>query len=216
MDNIQQFSNAVIKGASMPGIQGDPIVSNAMAGSFRLGAQKRAGNAMGVVAQQQADEEEKRRQAEQQRRIQELQDQMDPSKYQQVRKDDGGFAFFDPSGKEIDIDTYAKRTGQRRVDVLKDSENPLDQQFIDDYMQMNDLNQKIWQNDTEEINNYKLQYPELFSNGNNPTPEEINKKLLEKYPHIYGMGQYERSYSNLGKPLFRMTGSSSSGGGIGY
>lgn len=216
MDGIQQFSQAVISGASQPGVQGsNPLINNAMAGSFKLAGMKRAGNAMGVVANQQADEEEKRRQAEQQRRIQELQDQTDPAKFKQLRKDDGGFAFYDPSGKEIDINTYAQRTGQRRTDVLQDSENPIDQQYIDDYVQMNDLNQAVWRGDAAAIDEYKMLYPDLFKGDKSPTPEDVTKKLLEKYPHIYGMGNYQKSYSNLGKPVFRQSGGSVSGGKVG-
>lgn len=210
MNDIQQFSDAIIKGASSPGITGPiPEVSNAMAASFQLGGMQRAGRAQGVVAGQIADDEEKRRRAAAEAQMRAIQDQADPSKYNKLRKDDGGFAFFDPSGKEIDIDTYAKRTGQRRVDVIKDSENPVDQQFIDDYEQMNDLNQAVWKNDAAAISEYKSLFPELFSGNKSPTPEEINRKLLEKYPHIYGMGNYQVSKANLGNPVFRAIGSAS-------
>lgn len=210
--DYRQFTNAILAGAN----QGAPasnnsVIGNAFTGAFRGAAVARPGNAQGVASAQQADDEEKARRAAAEARARELQDKLDPSKYQKIRKDDGGFSFFDPSGKEIDIDTYAKRTGQRRVDVIKDSDNPIDQQFIDDYNQMNDLNQAVWRNDTAALAEYKSMFPDLFSRGGgiNPTPEDITKKLLEKYPHIYGMGNYQKSLSNLGNPLFR-TGSSSS------
>ena len=215
MDQIQQFSQAVLNGAGQATPSSYiPEIANAMRSKFALGGISQAGKGMGVVASQVADDEEKRREAARKQQLQELQDKMDPSKYQRLRKDDGGYAFFDPTGKEIDIDTYAKRTGIRRVDVLKDSENPIDQQFIYDYDQMNKLNQAIWSGDTASIQEYKAIFPDLFSNGD-PTPEQINKRLLERYPHMFGMGNYQKSLSNLGNPVFRSSQQSggSTGGG---
>lgn len=206
MNDINQFSQAIIQGAKTPGVSSYmPEVANAMQGAFGAAAISRAGKAQGVVASQMADEEEKRRQLA----LQKAKDQIDPSKYQRIRKNDGGFAFYDPSGKEIDIDTFAKATGNRRTDVLKDSENPLDQQFIGDFAAMNDLAQAIYQNDRETITSYMSAYPDLFKGGM-PKPEDLNKTLLEKYPHIFGMGNYQKSMSNLGKPLFRYSDNYSS------
>jgi len=214
MDGIQQFSQAVINGASQPGpASWSPELSNAMTGSFRLGGMERAGKAAGTVASQIADDEEKRRQAAKEAKIRELQDQMDPSKYQKLRKDDGGFAFYDPTGKEIDVDSYSKRTGQRRVDVLKDSENPLDQQYIHDWSTMNDVSQALYSGDTNTINSLRQQYPDLFSGG--VTPQLMAKKLMDQYPHMYGRGTYQQSYGNINKPIFPFsTNNLQSGGGV--
>ena len=185
----KQFVDAVKQGANVGAPSSAiPELGNAMRGAFRSSALGTASRAMGVTAQQNADDEEKRAAAAREARAREIQDMLDPSKYIKQRKDDGGFAFFDPKGKEIDVDTYAKRTGQRRVDVLADSENPVDLQFIDDYKQMNDLNQAIWRNDTGALAEYKALYPDLFKGGTKP--EDLNRKLLEKYPHIFGMGNY--------------------------
>lgn len=60
-------------------------------------------------------------------------DKADPSKYQQVAKQDGGYAFFDPEGKEISASDYAHITNKSLADVLKNSQNPIDQGFINDY-----------------------------------------------------------------------------------
>lgn len=194
-DYKKQFLQAVQNGAGAPA-SSNQALANSFAGAFNDSSTKGAYGAFATSAAQNADDDRKAREAARQAQIQKLQDGMDPSKYQKLRKDDGGFQFLSPDGKEIDIDTYAKRTGQRRVDVLKDSENPLDQQFIYDWSQMNDLNQAIWSNNTEAMDTFPQEFRSL-------TPEQINKKLLEKYPHIYGMGNYEKSYSNLGKPVFR-------------
>lgn len=199
MDQIGQFSDAIVAGAAgaTPGSY-IPELANFYQGSFRGAAVDGATKGLAGAAQLTAEEEERKRKAA----AAAAAARMDPSKYQKVRKDDGGFAFFDPDGTEIDIHTYAKHTGQRRVDILKDSENPVDLQYIDDYEQMNDISQAIWRNDSEAIQEYQQLFPDLFGDRS-PTPEDLSKRMLEKYPHIYGMGQYEVSRSNLGNPLFR-------------
>lgn len=214
MDDWKKFTQAIIAGTK----EGAPASTNqaladSFTGAFRTSAIADAGKAQSVTAERNAADDEREREAAVKAQIQKLQDQTDPSKYQKVRKDDGGFAFFDPSGKEIDIDKFAKMTGQRRIEVLADSENPLDQQFIDDYDQMNNLNQAIWRNDTEALTELRQAYPDLFGGGSSPTPEDINRRLLDKYPHIFGMGNYQKSLSNLGSPVFRINAGRSSGSG---
>jgi hypothetical protein len=202
MDQIQQFSQAILNGVGQAAPSSYiPEIANAMRSQFALGGVASAGKGMSAVSSQIADDEEKRRQAARQQQIQALQDKMDPSKYQKLRKDDGGFAFFDPEGKEIDIDTFSKRTGQRRVDVLKDSENPIDQQYIHDWSTMNDVSQALYTGDRTTIEALKGQYPELFSGG--VTPQVMAEKLMKQYPHMYGRGSYQESLGNLNKPLFR-------------
>lgn len=209
MDQIQQFSQAVLNGVGQAAPSSYiPEIANAMRSKFALGGVSKAGQGMGVVASQVADDEEKRREAARKQQIQALQDKMDPSKYQKLRKDDGGFAFYDPDGKEIDIDTYAKRTGMRRADILKDSENPIDQQYIYDWSQLNDVSQRLFAGDSA---NLKADYPDLFNKG--MTPQSLAEELMRRYPHMYGRGTYQQSLSNMGNPVFRSTGATSSGSG---
>src|SRR5688572_6692174 len=54
------------------------------------------------------DAEAQRLQDEAQR----LADASDPSKYQQLPKEDGGYTFLDPSGKEISAYDYSRITGK--------------------------------------------------------------------------------------------------------
>lgn len=201
MADIKQFADAVLKGAGAPTPASYiPQIAQFFQGRFQGAPVARAGAALGGAATLQAQEEEERRKAAEAARIRQIQDQLDPSKYEKRRKDDGGFAFFSPDGKEIDVDTFAKRTGQRRVDVLKDSENPVDQQYIHDWSTMNDITQALWSNDQIAIQG-------LTQAGvikPNQRPEDLAKKLIEKYPHIYGKGNYEKSFRNLGSPVFKL------------
>lgn len=213
----KQYTQAILQGAQADAPASSiPELSQAMRGSFRASALERPGKAQEVAANEQAKRDEEASREAFRKKQQQLADMLDPGKYEKRRKDDGGFAFFDPTGKEIDIDTYAKRTGLRRVDILSDSENPVDLQFIDDYTMMNELNQAAWRNDAATLSEFKSMYPSLFSDkGKAPTIEELNKRMLEKYPHMFGRGQYEISRRNLGSPIFRAYGDYGSGGNNG-
>lgn len=210
MDQIQQFSQAILNGVGQAAPSSYiPEIANAMRSQFALGGVAPAGKGMSAVSSQIADDEEKRREAARRQQIQDLQDKMDPSKYQKLRKDDGGFAFYDPAGKEIDIDTYAKRTGMRRADILKDSENPIDQQYVYDWNQLNDVSQRIFSGDAGGL---QADYPDLFKRG--MTPQSLAEELMRRYPHMYGRGTYQQSLQNMGNPVFRSTGASGSGSSV--
>lgn len=210
MDELKKFSQAILQGVQAakagPDIAGISPETN-MAFSSRKGAPLLGGGmALAGRAGTIADQEEAERKAAQQRRIQELQDLADPGKYERRRKDDGGFAFFDPTGKEIGIDMYAKRTGVRPAEILKDSDNPLDRQFVNDYSNMNDLMQAAFNGDNDTVNSI------LDDNGlsRNTKPQSYMSQLVQRYPHIYGTGAYQESLSNLNKPVFRVKPKSSS------
>lgn len=53
-------------------------------------------------------------------------------------RDDGGFGFYGPDGKEISASQYANNTGQKLTDILKDSQNPIDVRYIKDQKAMTD------------------------------------------------------------------------------
>lgn len=74
---------------------------------------------------------------------QQLKALQDPSKYQQVQKSDGGYAFYDPLGHEISASQYAAVTNRNPADILKNSQNPIDKAFVQDYNQLqNYINDK--------------------------------------------------------------------------
>jgi hypothetical protein len=210
MADYQQFADAV-RGAANEGAPTSsiPEVARAMASAFNAAAVSTAGRGASVTAEQNAADEERRRKEAEAARIQSLKDKVDPSKFRKEIAKDGGFNFFDPTGKAIDINQYAAQTGQRKVDILRDSENPVDQQFLFDYQKLNDVNQAVWNNDSAEIAALKQQYPDVLSGSTKP--DDLNMRLLQKYPHLYGKGTYGQSLSNLGRPLFRSTDGFSSG-----
>lgn len=60
----------------------------------------------------------------------------DPSTFKQVQKPDGGYAFYDGNGNEISASQYASAKNLSPADVLKNSQNPIDKAFIQDYNQL--------------------------------------------------------------------------------
>jgi len=217
-EQLKKFAQAIQQG--LPGITGPsssyaPELTNYMTADAREGLTKSSVAGMGAIAETQgklADEAEER---SRRNRIEELKDMMDPNKYQKVRKQDGGFDFLDPSGQKIDINTFAQRTGARRVDILKDSENQLDQQYINDWSNANDLAQAAFNGDSDTIAAFTEQNPNLKGKK----PEDILRELIERYPHLYGRGTYADTLSrNGGNPAFRNNpnyiGASSGGGGF--
>lgn len=172
-----------------------PELANYARASFIKPVSDFGSKAGAAVAGIRADEEEKARErAEAAQR-----EAMDPDKYQKVRKADGGFAFFDPSGKEIDINTYASKTGKRRADIVADSENPIDLQYIAEYSQMQEFANALYSGDSET----KQAYIEQNKGLEKKKPEELMKMLIDKYPHMYGTGKYDQTLKNRNKKIFQ-------------
>lgn len=197
MDDLKRLSAAVLSGANQAGPASSiPELANYFGSIHRNNFLKSATPGIGSLAGQRAEDEARAAEAARRERIQKLQDMLDPGKYEKQRKEDGGFSFFDPSGKEIDISTYVRRTGQRRADVLKDSENPIDQQYISDWSQMQTVMQGLWNNDPI-VKELVSKRPELKG-----SPDEVSRRLMKHYPHMYGLGAYRQTLNNWNRPLF--------------
>lgn len=63
---------------------------------------------------------------------------LDPSKYQRVPAGDGGWNFIAPNGQQISANDYSRITGKSLDEVLKNSQNPIDTSFQEDYKNLND------------------------------------------------------------------------------
>ena len=145
-----------------------------------------------------------------------LKERMNPANFRKERKADGGFAFFDPDGKEISINDYASVTGQRRAEILSDSENPVDQEYINDYNNMNELAQAFYNNDQATIKSFTDANPELAGRK----PADLMSELIRKYPHMYGRGgaggqAYQQTLKNRGMQIFNPGALAGYGGGAG-
>jgi phage tail protein X len=219
MDDLKKLTQQFVQAANVQAPASSvPELQNFFKSAFMEGNVKRGLQAGGALSGQRAKEADEADEMARKKQIAALQDQADPSKYQKVRKTDGGFQFLDPNGKEIDINTYAQRTGQRRAEVLSDSENPIDQEYINDYNNMNELAQAFYNNDTATIQAYQQANPGLA----NRKPADLMSELIRKYPHIYGRGGsgaqgYQQTLKNRSMQIFSPGalggGAASTGGG---
>lgn len=204
MDDLKKLTQQFVQAAQVnTPTTSVPEFGNYFKAAFMEPNIKRGINAGAGLSGQRAKEADAADEMARKKKIQELSDQADPSKYQKVRKTDGGFQFLDPGGKEIDINTFAQRTGQRRADVLKDSENPIDQEYISDWSNMNELAQAFYNNDTATIQAYQQANPGLA----NRKPADLMSELIRKYPHIYGRGgsggeAYQKTLKNRNMQIF--------------
>lgn len=218
MDDLKKVAQAFAQAANVAGPTSyiPEVTGYSQAGAFE-GAVKHGISGGGALAGEKAQEADAADKAAREAQMRELSDKLDPSKYQKIRKDDGGFKFVDPSGKEIGIDQYAQVTGQRLADILKDSENPIDQEYVNDYVNMNSLMQAMYNGDQSTVDQFVQQNPDL----KNLKPQDLMTELVRKYPHLYGQGSYQQTLSHRSMNAFSynpnsLVSSGSSGGGGGW
>lgn len=111
-------------------------------------------------------------------------------KPQRVRKEDGGFAFFDENGNEISAKQFAELTGNTTTDILSDSENPIDIQYLNDYKNLQDFMNAATTGDRDTLDAYYQQNNNLRS----LSPADVIKQFRQAYPTVYGT-------RNTGQPL---------------
>lgn len=152
-------------------------------------------------------------------KAQAIQDASDPSKYQVQQKDDGGFAFFDPSGREISAWDYSRATGQKPDAVLEQSQNPIDIGFRQDYKQLNDyINAKIQsKNDPDGAGQTAKQIEEIVKKNygvdlHKMKVQDVIKRFQQAYPTVFGGN---KKGVPTGQTFIPSTKAMSSGGGIG-
>lgn len=168
-----------------------PEIGQANQIKFQLPQAVAGGNAisqqagMDVKAQEEAAAFEEKRKAA----------MLDPGKYQQLPKADGGYTFLDPMGKEISAHDYARVTGKSIDAILSDSENPIDRGFIEDYNNLqNYMTAKLHSNSdpeakatAEEIERIvKEQFGEDLSKLE---MQQLIQRFQRAYPTVYGLKQ---------------------------
>jgi hypothetical protein len=199
MDDLKKLAKQFAAAAQIAGPTSyiPEVTGYSQAGSIE-GAVKQGLSSGGALASKRASEADAADEAARQAAARKISNKLDPSKYQKVRKSDGGFDFLDPDGNKISIEKYTQITGERRVDALKDSENPIDQEYVNDWSNMNDLAQAMYNGDSQTVEAYIQQNPLLKGRK----PEELMIELMRKYPHLYGKGTYQDTLSQRGASAF--------------
>lgn len=112
-------------------------------------------------------------------------DLADPKKYRKVKKDDGGYDFFDPEGKQVDIATLTQRTETKAGDWVGDSENPIDIQYLEENKNLNDYVKAKLSNDAEKVNKYETANPELKQYQGKGGIDELINAFKNRYRRYY-------------------------------
>lgn len=124
-----QGANQIQAPASNLGASQGPELAALYQSSFQLPQSQGAVSAQAnVAAEQVAAAKKAAAEAEQRQK-----DLSDPSKYRQVQNKNGGYDFYDPNGNQVDIATLSAKTGTKPADWLKDSQDPTDVQYKNDY-----------------------------------------------------------------------------------
>lgn len=116
--------------------------------------------------------------------------------YQSVARQDGGFGFYDPSGKEITAAQYASVTGKSPSDVLKHSINPIDIGYQKDFKDLQDYMNLKFQSKADKGAATKASAIEqdvkktLGVDIAKLKPEELIQAFQAAYPTVYGQGGF--------------------------
>ncbi len=209
-------------------IGGPPELAQLYQSSFQLPQAQIAAGALGNIGEEEI-RKRKEAEAEAEREAEKLrEDFSDFSKYQKVHKEDGGYDFFDPAGNQVDIATLSQRTGVRPAEVVKDSTNTNDLQFLRDYNRLVDF--KVTMADAAKgdvdsqlrLTNLIADNKDLeaFKKSNRPI-SDLDKLFHQKYKYYYVPASQARRIGGWlpGSPLFGnpeglFTGSTSVGGGV--
>ena len=124
-------------------------------------------------------------------------DPSNPDNYKKIAKDDGGYDFVDPSGAKISVQQYSRAitqlTGKKLTpeQVLSDSTNSIDRQFVQDHANLEKLINASINGDVEGRNKLALQVggKELvnYLDKGKATPDQLIQQFMSYYPHIYGV-----------------------------
>lgn len=197
MDNTQNLEalKAATIGAQQIQAPDSPLgASNyaAIAGhnqaAFQLPQSSGATNASANIAQQQVEAQKAAAAAakaaanDAQQKAQDLQD---INKYRIVQKDDGGYDFFDPTGAQVDIATLSQRTGTKPVQVLKNSENPIDQQYVQDYGNLQNYVQAVVSGDRKTVDSYQAAEPNLKQYNDKGGVQKLIDQFKQTYQRYY-------------------------------
>ena len=122
----------------------------------------------------------------------------DPNKYQRLPKEDGGFSFVAPDGKEISAYDFSRITGNSIETVLKDSQNPIDVGFQQDYSNLQKFLTAVSSGDKETADSFIQQAPELEKYRNDV--QGLIDRFRQAYPTVFGMGGFQGK-GTAGQPL---------------
>lgn len=182
MDYYDQLKNTVMaaskQGAGAPILGGAPELEK----YYDINFQMPLSNAGIKALAGQTGTENANTEAAIKERIAQIKDQADPSNFRREQKPDGGYAFYDGAGKEISASQYASALGKSTVDVLTDSQNPIDLQYTNDYDNLQTFLNAVTTGDKETTEAFYAENPQL----KRLAPADVLKEFKRAYPTVYG------------------------------
>lgn len=199
---------------------------------FGAGVSQLATGAFGGAAKTQAqNEDEKRRADEQAAQIQDRKaasaasdkaawdKQMnDPSNFKRVAAQDGGYDFYDPAGRKIDMQTYAAAKGVRPDEVLKDSGNPNDTDFAQNYNKTVQLGHIMASGDKSSMDKFLKSNPDVKNNIDQlgiKSYSDYVKNFRQAYAPYFTQSQSNGVQTQANNVPNQMALSGGGGGGLG-
>lgn len=185
MDQWEQWAQN-IQGAN--GLNSGNIYQNyANAGVINAAPEQITGKKMAVQAtidEQNRQAAQKRQQLEDQREV----DKNDPAKARMIQNQDGTYDFRDGVGNKLNINQFAILTGQKPSDILKDSDNPKDQRFVQDYKTMSAFVNAWVNGDNETLQKMREADPDRFNAivSTYKTPADLVAGFKNTYSDYYG------------------------------
>lgn len=151
------------------------------------------------------------------------QDAADPSKFQRIQKEDGGYQFLDGAGKEISASQYASALGISPDKVLKDSQNPIDIAFQQDYQQLqkyftdkiNSKNDPTAAAEAQAIEDGVKKSSGGKINLANLNHQDVVKSFMQAYPTVFGLTTTGPQGTNALLPNQDSLDANAGGSGIG-
>lgn len=124
-----------------------------------------AGEARRATNEQEANQSASERMAEIIRKRDEaIADLDDPKNYRKELNEVGGYNFYDGKGKKITVQQYARDRNERVSDILKDSTDPGDVDYVNQYKKLSEMQRALSGGKEEEQKFFKENpdYKELF------------------------------------------------------
>lgn len=153
---------------------------------------KQGANSVGSAAGQQAENEAAQRkvaaaeaEAAEEAKVKELKRLQDPDEYKRIVNKVGGYDFFDPLGNKISAVDYAQKVNKQVTDVYKDSQDPNDEDFINDYKRVKELGGIIQSGDAKARDKFYEKNPDFKKAYANSTYTDIVKDLRAEYPGYF-------------------------------
>lgn len=138
-----------------------------------------------VVDSAQAEQQVEQQKIAQKAAIEKQAKLADIKEYKFVKKEDGGYDFFDPDGQQVDIATLSQRTGKKAAEIIADSENPIDIQYREDFKNLEEFMNAVLTRDKKKVEQFKAAAPELAKYNDRGGISRLIEDFKKSYERYY-------------------------------